>query len=34
VLSALAGQWPTRFLQYAASTLLIVALGRTIRAAS
>jgi|SRR5580700_4897457 hypothetical protein len=34
VLAALAGQWPTRFLQYAASTLLIVALGRTIRAAS
>lgn len=31
VLSALAGQWPTHFLQYAASTLLIVAMGRTIR---
>jgi hypothetical protein len=31
VLSALAGQWPTQFLQYAASTLLIVAMGRTIR---
>jgi hypothetical protein len=29
VLSALKGQWPTQFLQYAASTLLIVALGRT-----
>jgi hypothetical protein len=33
VLSALEGQWPTRFLQYAASTLLIVAMGRAIRSA-
>jgi hypothetical protein len=31
VLAALEGQWPTRFLQYVASTLLIVALGRAIR---
>ena len=30
VLAALEGQWPTRFVQYAASTLLIVALGRAL----
>lgn len=30
VLSALAGHWPTQFLQYAASTLLILALGRAL----
>ena len=28
VLSALAGQWPTQFLQYAASTVFIVAMDR------
>jgi NADH:ubiquinone oxidoreductase subunit 6 (subunit J) len=32
VISAMAGEWPTRFLQYAASTLLIVALDRTLLA--
>jgi len=31
VLSALEGRWPTHFLQYAASTILIVALDRSIR---
>ena len=30
VLSALDGRWPTQFLQYAASTVLIVAMGRVI----
>jgi hypothetical protein len=30
LLSALAGYWPTQFLQYAASTLLILALGRAL----
>jgi hypothetical protein len=29
-LSALAGHWPTQFLQYAASTILIVAVGRAL----
>ncbi len=31
VLAALQGEWPTRFLQYAASTLLIVTLDRAVR---
>jgi hypothetical protein len=31
--SARAGHWPTHLLQYAASTLLIVALGRALRPA-
>jgi hypothetical protein len=30
VLSALDGRWPTQFLQYAASTVLIVAMARVI----
>lgn len=30
VLSGLDGHWPTHFLQYAASTLLILALGRAL----
>jgi hypothetical protein len=30
VLSALGGRWPTQFLQYAASTVLIVAMGRVL----
>jgi hypothetical protein len=30
VLSALGGRWPTQFLQYAASTVLIIAMGRAI----
>jgi hypothetical protein len=33
VLSALAGRWPTQFLQYAASTLLIVAMSRSMHGA-
>jgi hypothetical protein len=33
VLSGLAGRWPTQFLQYAASTLLIVAMSRSMRGA-
>jgi hypothetical protein len=33
VLSARAGHWPTQFLQYAASTVLIVTMGRALRAA-
>lgn len=33
VLSALAGKWPTQFLQYAASTLLIVAMSRSMQGA-
>jgi len=32
VLSARAGHWPTQFLQYAASTVLIVVMGRALRA--
>ena len=32
VLSAMQGEWPTRFLQYAASALLIVIMDRTLRA--
>ncbi len=32
VLSARSGHWPTQFLQYAASTLLIVVMGRALRA--
>jgi hypothetical protein len=32
VLAALSAAWPTRFLQYAASALLIVLLDRTLRA--
>lgn len=32
VMSAMAGEWPTRFLQYALSTLLIVALDRALLA--
>jgi hypothetical protein len=31
-LAALEGAWPTRFLQYAASTLLIVGMGRALHA--
>jgi hypothetical protein len=31
VLSAESGHWPTQFLQYAASTLLIVVMGRALR---
>jgi hypothetical protein len=31
VLSALAGRWPTQFLQYAASTVFIVAMGRALK---
>ena len=34
VMSARAGEWPTRFAQYAVSTLLIVALDRALRAAT
>jgi hypothetical protein len=34
VLSALDGHWPTQFLQYAASTLLILALGSALTEAS
>ena len=34
VMHAMAGEWPTRFLQYALSTLLIVALDRALRAAT
>jgi hypothetical protein len=34
VMSAMAGEWPTRFAQYAVSTLLIVALDRALRAAT
>lgn len=30
VMAAMAGEWPTRFLQYAVSTLLIVALDRAL----
>jgi hypothetical protein len=30
VLSALEGRWPTQFLQYAASTVFIVAMDRAI----
>jgi hypothetical protein len=30
VMSAMEGEWPTRFLQYAVSTLLIVALDRAL----
>ena len=33
VLSAMQGEWPTRFLLYAASALLIVAMDRTLAAA-
>ena len=33
VLSALQGEWPTRFLLYAASVLLIVTMDRTLAAA-
>jgi hypothetical protein len=32
LLSARGGHWPTQFLQYAASTLLIVVMGRALRA--
>jgi len=32
VMSAMAGEWPTRFLQYAVSTLLIVTLDRALLA--
>ena len=31
-LAALSGEWPTRFLQYAASALLIVLMDRALRA--
>jgi hypothetical protein len=31
VLSTQSGHWPTQFLQYAASTLLIVVMGRALR---